>query len=738
MSGMSISTVGQMPPHDDNPFPLRAAAEPETFTGDVVTVPTQAIEDADGLLAAYLIEHDRGDVLAVSGEHGTGKTHLAAHLLRQIRERVGHDCEFAYVEAQEGGFRETYRGNFLLRFNRADMVRRIREYYADIVADSLQGSGFPLAVTERVRSTNIDPQRFVSRFKLAESVFLEELNQRLGDVTHNKEFSTALTLLMRGDLGDLVWEWLRGEEPADALRDHGITTTIDDDAQALEAMNVIALLYRGRSRRFVLVIDELHKVMPSSSALSPRVVEGVQRLITQAMDQGIFLILSGLPEFVHLFTDQNYGSTKFLHTDQLDAGQVRTYIEQSMARTRYGPGLGPFTAGIVDRITGYSGGNPRRVITICHACYKMALDTGLVDESMVERAVRGRYETFTQGFVRQRIAEELRHRGIAYHTNHPVAEPDGPRAPYFVPVETGYAIFVTDSLTHEDGEAARVSRDADAVRDAARGCMTLLVVNGFLSDLVLENLESHFSERPLIFDSENFSNEFQWLLDRVEERLGASNDDLAQIKASIGRLSAAQSNTQYTLETLRTAIETTRKTSAQQYAALVRDLRETGHDASVRPLPAEVEQIFAEVLTALRELIGLDDVLPEVFGGAAAQFAPQMLLRLDNPAIVQAIGVAALAERTILAFRSAARSWYETVTGESPTGEQRGDLNALRRSYETVISELATSRLRTLAEQAQRSTSPVGVGQVTQNIPARITDLGMEVERFFARRGPWS
>lgn len=739
---MNAPEAQRQRPIDDNPFPARAAAETQGLDDEVTSIDTGAVHTAVTLLDGYFRRTaDKGAALAVSGEHGTGKTHLLFQLLRRAK-RHGPDARFVYVDAHKGTFHNLYRNNFLMQFDRDDMTDRVREYYANIVADSLEHTGFPADITERLRTTDIDPQKFVRQFNLAESTFLADLNAGLARVTRNEEFGAALVLLLRADLRDAVWEWLRGEQPSPLLVERGIESRITSDAQALEAMGVIALLYRGRARHLVLTFDQLDKVLPGPTPPRPDTVTALQRLIELMAAQGIFLVLSGLPEFLGGIGrhGQDHGLSAAISTEGLSPAEVRSYIEKNIARTGYREPLGPFSPQIVEFIAELAGHSARKMIQICHACYQESLTSREVTSDMVLRAARSRVEA--ENVVRDRITAELHKQAREYHVDHPVnGTGDGPRAPYWIPAaDTGCALFLQNSLVVPEDTTDVIAR-AGAVRAAAPGARTALIVNGFLSEQAREAVGGHFTEPPLIYAAERFPDEFSWLMRRMTEQLEASGDDqMRGVRASVSRLAEAQGTTQNFLEMLAYQVESMRSASEQQYADLSRRLQALGRDEDPAPLPDEVEQMFAEVLTTLKEITDVRTALAGMFGERSPGVASGLLLRLQNSGVVRAVGAATLAETMIGALHEAVRDWYRHLDGP-PTAEQHTALDALCRNYETVMEYLPIQVLETLARQ---TSDPLPGGSVMRrdalglpqtDLYTLLSDLAYRIRRHFGPGG---
>ena len=120
-----------------NPFPATAVAS----GAETVTVETSAVRGARHLLDDYLTARVRpgaGNVIAIVGDFGTGKTHLTNELLRHVDRAEGKSTHVIDIEASTGTFVALYQ-RFVAQLDEMDVMRRVREYYADIVADDLAG-----------------------------------------------------------------------------------------------------------------------------------------------------------------------------------------------------------------------------------------------------------------------------------------------------------------------------------------------------------------------------------------------------------------------------------------------------------------------------------------------------------------------------------------------------------------------------------------------------------------------
>ena len=97
----------------------------------------------------------------------------------------------------------------------------------------------------------------------------------------------------------------RGSPPDDALVDRGIKRTLDSDPAVLETIGVLAFLFGRQNHRFVLVIDEMEKVLSHSTPRRPdeATVLAFKKLMEAMGKTRALLILGGLPDFLEVLPD---------------------------------------------------------------------------------------------------------------------------------------------------------------------------------------------------------------------------------------------------------------------------------------------------------------------------------------------------------------------------------------------------------------------------------------------------
>jgi Cdc6-like AAA superfamily ATPase len=763
-----------LPSGGANPFPSTPVAPVQGFDDDTITIETPSIRDAIGHLNSYLAidrEHDRdreaataptagpstGNVVAIIGDYGTGKTHLTMHMLWRARRAAGRNVHAMYVDAPADSFLSLYRERFIPRLRRADVKQRVQDYYADIVADSLDGVEFAAGITEQLRSRRIDPGRVVDRMGLTEAELLRELQGRLRDVTRNDAYGIAFTLLLRPGFEAAVWDWLSGHAPDTTLQERGITSVIETEADALEAIGVFAILYGGRDHRFVLVIDELERVFAGQRADSPG--QAFKKLLTVAAQSGTFLVLSGLPEFLQsLDADVRQRIGQVVRTSQLSPIDVSRYIRDTLERA-FGEGrLAPFTQDVVTYLTTLAGGNARRIMQLCHHAYRHAAAEGTsVTHAIVSQAARDQFELLTNDDMRAEVRRVLDTRGWPFKADYHTGESADSRVDYWIPIggaNAGCAVLLTDSVLY-DRDVASLERRVQAINAAVTGTRILLVVNGYLNPNQAGRLGAMLADPPLVYDSRRFTDDFDAALLAVTRRLekltGKAEIDI--IRDRMERITQMQSRTQDFLEQLSAFLDASRSTSDRRFSDIERALESLrapplevaaygapqpgAHPASPVPpqLPTQVERLFERALNSLADIERLNSLLTDAFapGGEHAPHDARKALfrRFGAEDAFYSVGVAVLLQRLVTAFRDAVGRWYRGLR-HRPTRAQEEQFFVLCQTYDALYEYLPVFRLDTLTQlTSQLLDRDDQVGQATKS--SRRADIREALDSLGAR-----
>ncbi|RFU36945.1 hypothetical protein DZF91_35490 [Actinomadura logoneensis] len=752
-----------MAPLDENPFPLRLWAQGDSAQNGAVHIDTRPVGQALGLLDEYLDRRSpdaanpvpdparaQGTLVFVSGEPGSGKTHLAARLIRRFREAAGSAGSAVrsgeatataapvldpdYIPARESSFTRLY-DSFLERHDQRSLLRFVRHHYSAIVADALASAGFPEQVIDRVRGPDADPGGVVRIFNMPESSYLVELRDRLSAVTGREDLAGALVLMeSRPELAEPVLKWLGGADPDEPLREQGITAAIADEAAALGMLGALVRLAAGGGGPYTLILDDLEKALPDTGAPDPRTTDAFGRLLDDAGAHGVFLVMCGLPEFFSGFAREAETGREChrVRMDRLTEDEVAWYIARHMEQTRRPPDaadeIWPFTVPAVEAIVDVSAGNARKVLQLCRECYEQhRRDGDEITAFAVERAA-GETRGDSAAAVARRIERVLVWQGRRPYRDHRVADAGDVRAAFWVPAgdgpdrpdAPGCAIFLSGPLTLER-DAERMAARAEAVVRQRPGARTLLVVNGMLSDRAQRILEGRFSDQPLQYSSATFQQVLDRRLRDLLDQGGAGGEELTLLRADIRRVSRAQAGTQHLLEDLTAKIAQLERGTRRALAETRRAVPDG--DAALRGgLPEPVATAFERALSGLRSVSGVADAVAEAFATsdtARAGSADRLLLRLEGAGTARAVGIALAAENIVTAFRGAVLSWYRRGPDRP-----RDVLDGLCDNYTFLINDLRLDRLEELAEPGAEG-GPLAVDRLDESL----RDLPRTVQR---------
>ncbi|MGW5741352.1 P-loop NTPase fold protein [Amycolatopsis sp. NPDC003861] len=367
-----------------NPFsPMAIAADP---AASEMTIQTDAVRLAHAALDSYLADNVwQGNVLAVVGEHGTGKTHLALSLLDSVKPDT---VSGFYLEARDR-FLTTYR-RFMDQLGVDHIAGLVQMYYVDIVADAAESVGpAQEAWIHQLRNLEIDPATAVERVSLSAAELSRSLDRKLRDVVLNGDFADALALLIRADLKDAAWEWLSGYGPGKALAEHGITQPIGTEIAAMEAFGSIVRLHGARRRKLLLVIDDVEALWPGDfGGVDAQIT--LKKLLEVFSAFGALLVLLGTPDFLEVLraeVRQRIG--RVIEMSPFSVAAVRSLIELRQEQFSGHRRLEPFTEEAVARIVELSGGNARTIIRLCYQVFQLASAEGQpAGAGLVERAAR--------------------------------------------------------------------------------------------------------------------------------------------------------------------------------------------------------------------------------------------------------------------------------------------------------------------------------------------------------------
>jgi Cdc6-like AAA superfamily ATPase len=780
-----MSEIGE--PLRINPFPSAAVAKIEIADGVSITIDTPAVEAAVRSLASYLRPADGemgpadgepgdgpagdaprsrrdGDIVAVVGDYGTGKTHLAIHLLRLAQreqeagqgERVGRIIVHpTYLEASPGGFERLYR-DFVGRLDRQELLATVEDYYADVVADALSGSTYTRKIARRLRSGELAPGSVVEGLELTDSLLSRQLRHEMIKVTRAESFGIALTMLLRRkEFADDVWAWLTGAPPTAALVERGITSPIAGEELALEAMGVFAQLYGRRQHRFVLVIDELDKILTASRGQERTAVAGFRKLFEVFHAAGAFLVVVGLPDLFDLLGESvRQRANRVIDMSRLDGDEVRQLIEEIHRQSGGAACLAPFAEGAPDQIAKLTDGTARQVIRLCHRAYQIAIDEGsaVITEETIQAAARTPEGFPTVATVQQEVRRALNGQGLPFEREYwhqGVAR----AVDFWVTVGStgaGCAVILTDSVVGES-DVRELTGQAREVHAQIEGAQTLLVVVGYLNGDFRSRVTDAFGAEPIEYGRHRFIEDLTGAvtsaLVRIESLEG--EDILGRLRERLNWMHRQQAYSQNFIERLALRVEEVGTAVGQLPGAVRRELRARPAARADEPstatpgstsLPPAVAEVFREALLVLAQFSTEDTMIRAALNLSAApaeldrgQRAVRM--RLNSAALYPAIGVVGLLRELVEAFRAAVTELYDRFVRSDP--QARGEvveerLDTLCHSYEAIYDHLQMSKLDEYPAAVDATVDDDDIEQVSwaarrQSVRDRFDQLGRRV-----------
>jgi hypothetical protein len=518
-----------------NPFPPAAVAN--CSAPDWVSIATQASDKARKHVEEYVAKASeldtlRGRSIAIVGDFGTGKTHLALEMLRYLDVLTEGRSTRLYVDAPGEGFLSLYKNRFLPRLDLVEVRQRVLDYYSDVVIEELSDSEIAVPVVDALRAGTASVEKVVESLALAPTRLHKRLATRLSEATQQPQFAAALTLFLRPEYEAAVWQWLSGG-PLDAvLEERGIAKTIDSDVDALEAIGVVAILYGLRGRRFALVLDELEKILvPLAEADGGRdVILSLKQLIQIFNNTGALLILCGLPDYFDLLPmDTRERLSDVIEPTRLSDADTRRYIEECQRKSSGVSRLAPFADEAPRYIANIAAGNARRVIRLCYLLYRESLSRGVpVTRALIRQVAKENYETSNREDVSRDLVSMFDRRGWLFERDKRLAKSKGGVVDFWLPVGregSGCAVVLTDSLLDES-EGRQLGVRASQISGSGKAqnsIQVMAVVNGRIS----EEADSAIAKSPLRrfeYGEFDFADTLETALAGVVTRLEESRD----------------------------------------------------------------------------------------------------------------------------------------------------------------------------------------------------------------------
>ncbi|ELP68565.1 hypothetical protein ACKI1I_03990 [Streptomyces turgidiscabies] len=745
-----------------NPFPLSPVVRlgPLSDLGDArvraadsgnAHIDTPLIKDVEGLVDDYFAPPAaggrRGRAIALVGEFGLGKSHALRRTYQTIRARHAETATWIVDEpAQDMGrlYRDRLRGPGDTEQGKRAFEELVRDYYAYVTAgwvgaaDDDPRRGTLREIATGLRDRVLDPDKVVSALRYDPEVIHADLRGTLGDVTEHRRYSTALALLLEPPFNRMVWNWLNGAEPAEPLRERGITEAIGPSDgrhdlaagidRVFDALTVQGFLHGRVGQPYVLLLDSLEKVLDWPADNRGAFMDAFERLINIYTSHGGLLVFCSSPDglralrqsvherVVQLWptgldqdrtgklvarylasggeADGSGGADGALDTNgtgEVTAGADGT-SEPSPATGAAPPPTGPFDDEALRLLHELTEGVPREVLKTCREAWQLSEDTaGLVRRVpgvTVLKAVRALHERVSYQRVMGDVHDALNLGQWRIASRDPVparlARSAGGREEvlyWLSPAPNAYiAVVYARSLLLAD-DVERIVTQVNGLRGAVRPGRfeALLVVNGLVSHAMQDRLGRSIGSRPLVYRQGGFPKKVHEALLQLERRLveEGREEDLAELGERMRRNLAQQTAH---LDEMR-----------RNLAAMTLEVRPgatgapggTPQSVHTAPEAEPAEELPGPVWRRFRDALAmLESVTRRVAGRTMNRRTAASAAELS------VLGCATLVRALTEDFRGAVATWARAATPGSPTEVQLSELRRICREYESAVEVL--------------------------------------------------
>ncbi|MFI6291913.1 hypothetical protein ACIBEJ_10035 [Nonomuraea sp. NPDC050790] len=576
-------------------------AESDDYADEHVTQETPAVRAVRAFIDEYShpgigeVRTSGGRGLAIAGDYGTGKTHLAM-VAASLAFRTVPDMRVLAIDGSQGSFPHIYRRRIVESIPQKDMFALVRRYYANVMAAELRKE--PIfddelgSVPDQLERGILDPDKVMDHFQLAETYIRQALQRQLREVADHALFGRALALMVSRTHRHDIWNWLKGGEPSAALKDRGLRAL--NDADTYDALGVIAFLHRsgGPSQGGIcLIIDEFEELLvdDGGSRWNPAAVRSFGQLLKIFIDVGGLFVFCALPASITRLPGALRERIGVVPLDTLDLENTQGLID--LHATAMGPEVQvDGSVDLVRYVHTITGGHPRRSLTLTRRSRDNARALGrpLRLDDILD-AVRQEFERMSLGDLRRLVRRLLQREQWDFFADRVLGE--GEPIDMWLPDPGGtmaVAVLITDSVVLDSHFRALTTRVQEAQSSAVR-CEIVLVVDGIVSARLTEAVERLISRSPVIYSDTDFKAEFVDLVRVALTRLGTydQREFLDEISRKISGQLAEQRIMQQTLDRLLTMSTRPQAISASTPADV---------------LPMAIEGLFADARQVAEKL----------------------------------------------------------------------------------------------------------------------------------------
>jgi hypothetical protein len=599
-----------------NPFPAQATAIIEgSPLGELsqTTLARPSLERLRELIARYRASYDPADdgrVIAVHGQHGSGKTHALGDAMVTLSKAGDAPVRTIYVRADSPDVLSLYR-KLMSQVSMQDLqelCRLARQQYArEELADSRDlGPETVSAALETAEGAGGD---WVTRaFRQAELQATAVLDRQISDLAREgmrqKDFERVVPSLLNHDLDEIAYRWLRAERLADSeLRALGISENIDDPLRIRTGIQTLLILSCRAGRPLAILIDQAEAFVTTDAMTLDLDNVGLLKAVLESVVTNSGLLIAAVRESAWQLLPpdlrQRFGPSEIQTaglTEHEASDLVALFVSPwAMPPSADEPSTFPFLPdGLMETLVS-SGGNIRRFIQLCSLLFTVAAPRELaVDREFARNALSGQAARVPdRETLRRQLTDLLIWAHVQYLADFALG--GGAECDFAVTDPAGgfrAFIVVTDALLA--GELTVASRTLELVRRAQmlpQPAEVVLVVGGYLSPELTTQLNK--VQRVIVVTSEPGQHDLELLVSDLRT---------AAFRSATAAETALRQQLDSVLAAL-TAVQDDRKREQQSLSEQLDALAQAQFDQRVTDEAGETARQWRVTEESLREKI---------------------------------------------------------------------------------------------------------------------------------------
>jgi hypothetical protein len=354
----------------ENPFPPQAVTTYGVRPKAVAEL--KYMREVQNVLDDYLLNFPGpGVALALSGEHGSGKTFLLHWLALAAPRLKRAPARAIYAKTDDTRLPDVY-GQLMRNFTRTSLAEVAQSALVEQGAELTAGS-----LATQTDSATIRERRTIDVAIADQIVTVGGLQLRLrkalekGGVASDvsRKVAAAIGLLDDPDYGEGAFDWLCGKSAA--LPNEALAAPLFDNndsgaaAVIVDALETIAALFRLAGIRLVVLLDQLENFLSSSGPDASNSI--LKKLIEALRNQSAMIIMTGTPAgWSRLPRDVG---PRLYNRVPMPVGNLQIKETEALLNA-YLDGKNAFPSSAITMIQDLCGGNSREALQIAYYAFK--------------------------------------------------------------------------------------------------------------------------------------------------------------------------------------------------------------------------------------------------------------------------------------------------------------------------------------------------------------------------------